>query len=77
MARWEVLRWLVRPGDRVCAGAGLVVVAVDGIEATITAPQSGRVAAIDEATGRIAQRLAELASAGPEFVNLDLLRVDE
>ncbi len=30
-----------------------------------------------EATGRIAQRLAELASAGPEFVNLDLLRVDE
>ena len=29
-----------------------------------------------EATGRIAQRLAELASSGPEFVNLDLLRVD-
>ena len=29
-----------------------------------------------EATGRIAQRLADVASSGPEFVNLDLLRVD-
>ena len=30
-----------------------------------------------EATGRIAAKLAELATDGPEFVNLDLLRVDE
>ena len=30
-----------------------------------------------DATGRIAQRLAELATSGPEFVNLDLLRVDQ
>lgn len=30
-----------------------------------------------EATGRIAERLSALATSGPEFINLDLRRVDQ
>ena len=53
-AGWDVVRWHVRAGDRVTRGAPLVDVRVGGVEVTITAPQSGRVGAIDEASGDIA-----------------------
>ncbi|NJN15358.1 MAG: hypothetical protein HC822_03200 [Oscillochloris sp.] len=66
-----IRRWLVTPGAQVTAGAPLVIVVTNTIEAVLPAPGDGVLAMVAVAAGKVAEAgtvLASLEGAAPQRV---------